>query len=92
MKDVEADEKDGLAPDVVKMWKGQALAIVKDALEFLVHFGEGDPASKPEDSLGPLRKAIGVVTHLTEAVAKEVQDPSEERLRDLARKLGTAKK
>jgi hypothetical protein len=32
------------------------------------------------------------VAHLTEAVAKEVQDPSEERLRDLARKLGAAKK
>ncbi len=41
MKDVEADEKDGLAPDVVETWKGQALAIVKDALEFLVHFGKG---------------------------------------------------
>jgi hypothetical protein len=92
MKGVEADEKDGLAPDVVETWKGQALAIVKDALEFLVHFCEGGPASKLEDSLGPLRKAIGVVTHLTEAVAEEVQDPSEERLRDLARKLGAAKK
>ncbi len=29
---------------------------------------------------------------LTEAVAKEVQEPDEERLRDLARKLGAAKK
>jgi hypothetical protein len=92
MKDVDTDEKDGLAPDVFETWKGQAFAIVKDALEFLDHFGEGGPASKPEDSLGPLRKAIGVVTHLAEAVAKEVQDPSEERLRDLARKLGAAKK
>ncbi len=92
MKDVEADEKDGLAPNVVETWKGQALAIMKDALEFLVHFGEGDPAPKPEDSLGPLRKAIGVVTYLTEAVAKEAQDPDEERLRDLARKLGPRKR
>jgi hypothetical protein len=92
IKDVEADERDGLAPDVVETWKGQALAIVTDVLEFLVHFGEGDPAPKPGDSLGPLSKAIGVVTHLTEAVAKEVQDPSEEWLRDLARKLGVAKK
>jgi hypothetical protein len=92
MKDVDMDEKDGLAPDVVETWKGQALVIVKDALEFLEHFGEGGPASKPEDSLGPLRKAIGVVTRLAEAVAKEVQDPSEERLRDLARKLGAAMK
>ncbi len=31
-------------------------------------------------------------THLGEALTKEVQDPSEERLRDLARKLGAAKK
>jgi hypothetical protein len=70
MKDVDTDEKDGLAPDVVETWKDQAFAIVKDALEFLDHFGEGGPASKSEDSLGPLRKAIGVVTHLAEAVAK----------------------
>ncbi len=77
---------------MVETWKGQAYAVVKEALEFLDHFGEGGPASKPEDSLGPLRKAIGVVTHLAEAVAKEVQDPSEERLRDFARKLGAAKK
>ncbi len=40
MKDVDADERDGLAPDVVETWKGQALAIVKHALEFLNHFGE----------------------------------------------------
>jgi hypothetical protein len=77
MKDVESDEKDGLSPDVVETWKGEALPVVKDALEFLVHFGEEDLASRPGDSLGPLRKAIGVVTSLTEAVAKEVQEPDE---------------
>jgi hypothetical protein len=92
MKDVEADEKDGLSPDVVETWKGEALAVMKDALEFLNHFGEGDPASRPDDSLGPLRKAVGGVTSLTVAIAKEVQEPDEERLRELARKLGTAKK
>jgi hypothetical protein len=92
MKDLEADEKDGLSPDVVEMWKGAALDIIKDALEDLNHFGEGDPASRPDDALGPLRKAIGGVAALTGAVAKEVQEPDEERLRDLARKLGTAKK
>ncbi len=83
MKDVEPDEKDALLPDVVETWKGQALAVVKDALEFLVHFEEGDSAPRPEDNLGPLRKAMGVVTYLTEAVAKEVQDPSKDRLQDL---------
>jgi hypothetical protein len=92
MKDVDKDEEDGLAPNVVEAWKGQAYAVVKEALEFFEHFGEGGQASKPEDSLGPLRKAIGVATHLAEAVTKEVQDPSEERLRDLARKLGAVKK
>ncbi len=92
MKDVDKDEEDGLAPNVVETWKGQAYAVVKEAVEFFEHFGEGGPASKPEDSLGPLRKAIGVATHLAEAVTKEVQDPSEEKLRDLARKLGAARK
>ncbi len=92
MKDVDKDEEDGLAPDVVKTWKNQAYAVVKEAAQFLEHFDEGGPASKPEDSLGPLRGAIGAPTHLAEAVTKEVQDPSEERLRDLPRKLGAAKK
>jgi hypothetical protein len=76
MKDVDKDEEDGLAPDVVETWKGQAYAVVKEALEFFEHFGEGGQASKPEDSLSPLRKAIGVVTHLAEALTKEVQIPA----------------
>ncbi len=92
MKGLEADEKDRLFPDVVEMWKEGALDVVRDALEFLNHFGEGDPASRPDDALGPLRKAAGGVASLTEAVAKEVQEPDEKRLRDLARKLGAAKK
>jgi hypothetical protein len=65
---------------------------VKEAAQFLRSFKEGDPALRPEDSLGPLRGVIGSATRLAEAVAREVQDPSEERLRDLARKLGTMKK
>jgi hypothetical protein len=77
---------------MAEMWKGEALAVVKDALEFLNHFGEDDLAFRPDDSLGPLRKAVGGVASLTEAVAKEVQEPDEERLRELARKLGAAKK
>ncbi len=92
MKDVDKDEEDGLAPDVVETWKGQVYAVVKEAVEFFEQFSEGEPVSKPEDSLAPLRKAIRAATNLAEAVTKEVQDPSEERLRDLARKLGAAKK
>jgi hypothetical protein len=92
MKDLEADKKDRLSPDVVEMWKEGALDVVRDALEYLKHFGEGNPALRPDDALGPLRKAVGGVAMLTEAVAKEVLEPDEERLRDLARKLGAAKK
>ncbi len=92
MKDVNKDEEDGLAPDVVKTWKDQVYLVVNEALAFLEQFSGEDPAPKPEDSLAPLRKAIATATHLAETVTKEIQDPSEERLRDLARKLGTAKK
>jgi hypothetical protein len=90
--DVDKDEKDGLAPDVVKTWKDQAYLVVDEALTFFGNFIEDDPAPKSGDSLAPLRKAIETATHLAETVAKEIQDPGEERLRDLARKLGTAKK
>jgi hypothetical protein len=92
MADVNKDEEDGLAPDVVQMWKDQVYLIMSEALHFFDSFIEDDSAPKPADSLAPLRKAIETATHLTEAVAKEIQDPGEERLRDLARKLGTAKK
>jgi hypothetical protein len=91
LKDLEMDKKDGLSSDVIETWKQAALDITKDALEYLDHFGV-DPASRPDDALGPLRKAIGKVAALTEAVAKGVQEPDEEGLRDLTRKLGTVKK
>ncbi len=92
MADVNKDEEDGLAPDVVQTWKDQVYQIVNEALHFFDGFIEDDSAPRPVDSLTPLRKAIETATHLTEAVVKEIQDPSEERLRDLTRKLGTATK
>jgi hypothetical protein len=79
MKNLETDEKDGLSSDIVETWKESALDIARDALEYLNHFGE-DPASRPDDALGPLREAIGKVAALTEAVAKVVQEPEEEGL------------
>jgi hypothetical protein len=51
-----------------------------------------NPATGPDDALGPLRKAVGKVVELSEAVTKGVQKPDEEGLRDLARKLGAVKK
>ncbi len=59
MKNLEADEKDGLSSDIVETWKEAALDIARDALEYLSNFSEGDPASRPDDALGPLRKAVG---------------------------------
>ncbi len=92
MKNVDKDEEDGLAPDIVKTWKNQAYEVVKEAAQFLQHFEEGALASVPEDGLAPLKEAIGTANRPAEAATKEVQDPSKERLRDLARKLGAAKK
>ncbi len=92
MADVDKDEEDGLAPDVVKTWKDPVYLVVNEALAFFDNFSWDNPAPKPGDSLAPLRRAIETATHLAETVAKEIQDPSEERLRDLVRKLGTAKK
>jgi hypothetical protein len=58
---------------------------VNEALAFFEHFSGENPAPKSGDSLAPLRKAIETATHLAGTMAKEIQDPSEERLRDLAR-------
>ncbi len=90
-KYLETDEKDGLSSDVVETWKQAALDLTKDTLEYVSHIGR-DLASKPDDALGPLRKAIGKIASLAEAVTKGVQEPDEEELRGLARKLGAAKK
>jgi hypothetical protein len=98
MADVNKDEEDGLAPKVVQTWKDQAYQIVNEALHFFDGFVEEGSAPsvpsapKPADSLAPLRMAIGIATYTTEAVAKEMQDPDEARLRCFAKQLWTSKK
>ncbi len=95
MADVDKDEEDGLAPDVVQTWKEQANQIVNEAILFFDGFiedGSAPSAPKPADSLAPLRMAIGIATYTMEAVAKEIQDPDEVRLRCFAKQLGTSKK
>jgi hypothetical protein len=50
MADVNKDEKDGLAPDVVQTWKDQAYQIVNEALHFFDGFiedGSAPSAPKP---------------------------------------------
>jgi hypothetical protein len=60
-----------MGSDIIETWKEVALDLMKDALEFLSLFGV-NPATGPDHALGPLRKAIGKVAALSEAVTKGV--------------------
>jgi hypothetical protein len=92
LKDPEVDEKEGLSPDVVEKWKQAALDLTEDVMKYVGRLGV-NPASGLDDILWPLRRVIGkVAATLSEAVTKGVQEPEEEELRDLAKKLGAAKK
>ncbi len=88
--DIEADEGEGLSSHTTEKWKKAALDLTKDAMEYLNGLGR-DVGSEEEGVLGPLRRAIGKVATLGEAVTKRVRKPDEEELRDLARKLGPIK-
>ncbi len=79
LEDLQADEKDGLSSGVVKTWKQAALDLTGDVLKYVSRLGE-NPASEPDDALGPLRTAIGKMASLTEAVTTGVQEPDEEEL------------
>jgi hypothetical protein len=91
LRDLETDEKDGLSSDIVETWKQAALDLTGDVLKYVGQLGV-NPASGPDDTLGPLRRAIGKIASLAEAVTRGVQEPDEDELRDLVRKLGAAKK
>jgi hypothetical protein len=51
-----------------------------------------DVGSEEEDALGPLRRTLGRIASLSEAVAHGMSEPEEGGLRDLGRKLGIVKK
>jgi hypothetical protein len=89
--DIEADEGEGLSSNTTEKWRKAALDLTKDAMEYLNGLGR-DVGSEEEGVLGPLRRAIGKVATLSEAVTKGVLEPNEEELRDLAKRLGTVKK
>jgi hypothetical protein len=66
MADVDKNEEDRLAPNVVQTWKDQAYQIVNEALLFFDCFiedGSAPSAPKLTDSLAPLRKAIKIATY-----------------------------
>ncbi len=101
MVDVNRDKEDGLDPDTARTWKDQVYQIVDEA-ELFRDSSNGDGAAPPApaeptalklpDCLAPLRLAIRIATHTTEAVAKEIQDPSEAVLRSYAKQLEILKK
>jgi hypothetical protein len=71
--------------------KQAALDLTENVMTYVGQLGV-NPASGPDDILGPLRRAIGEIATLSEAVTMGVQEPDENEMRDLAKKLGAAKK
>ncbi len=91
MEDLEADEKEGLAPDIVGTWRQAALDLTEDIMKYVGRLGEG-PALAANGALETLKRAIKKTAALSEAVTLAPREPEEEELRDLARRLGAAKK
>ncbi len=91
LEDIKADKEEGIFPNATGKWRDAALGLTKDAMEYLSGFGR-DVGTAEEDALGPLRRAIGKVAVLSEAMTKGVVEPNETELRDIAKKLGAVKK
>jgi hypothetical protein len=91
LKGIEADEEDGVSSDTTGKWKKAAEDLTDNILEELKGMGR-DVGSEEEDALGPLRRAMGRIASLNEAVNLAKAAPEEGQLRDLGRKLGMAKK
>jgi hypothetical protein len=91
LDDIETDKEDGVSSDVTGKWKRVALDLTKDAMVRLGGMGR-DVCAEGEDALGPLRRALGKLASLCEAMICGVSEPDEGGLRDLARRLGVAKK
>jgi hypothetical protein len=60
-------------------------------MEYLSGMGR-DVGAEDEDALGPLRRALGRVASLSEAVTTGVLEPKEGGLRDLTKRLGAIKR
>jgi hypothetical protein len=92
LKDLEAD-KDGdlVTSDPLGTWRKAATNLTKDILE-KVSLCMRTRASTKEDALSPLRRAVGKVVGLNEAIARMEDAPEEEGLRALGRELSKVKK
>ncbi len=72
-------------------WKKTALGLTKDTMEYLSRMGR-DVGAEGKGALGPLRRALGRVASLGEAVTKGVIEPEEGELCDLAKRSGAIKR
>jgi hypothetical protein len=72
-------------------WQRVALDLTRDTLQQVSGYGR-DVASEKEDALVSLRRVMGKVASLNEAINKAQDVPEEGGQRDLGRKLGMAKK
>ncbi len=72
-------------------WRKAALDLTRDILQQVSGYGR-DVANEEKDGLGPLRRAMGKVTSLKEAINGAKGVPEEGGLRDLGQKLGKAKR
>jgi hypothetical protein len=91
LKGIEANEGDGVSFDTTGKWKKAATYLTGNILAELKGMGR-NVGSEKENALGPLRRAMGRIASLNEAVVLAKAAPEEGRLRDLGRKLGVAKK
>jgi hypothetical protein len=87
LKNIEADEEGGVTSDPSGKWCVAALSLTNDILEKVSLYGRS-VADEKEDALGLLRRVMGNVASLNEAVAKVKDAPEEEGLRVLGRRLG----
>jgi hypothetical protein len=85
LEDMEADKEGGVSSDVTGKWKKAALDLMKNAMEYLNGIGR-NVGTEGKDALGPLRRVLGRVASLGEAVTLGVSEPEEGGLRDLAKR------
>ncbi len=90
-KDVEADEEGGVASSLSGNWREAAISLTKKILEKVGLYGRS-VADEKEDALDPLRRAMGKVASLNEAVARMEGASEEEGLWELGWRLSEVRK
>jgi hypothetical protein len=91
LKGIEADEEDGESSDLTGKWRKADKDLMDDNLEQVRGYWR-DVANEEEDALDPLRRVMGRIASLNEAVNVAKSAPEEGELRDLGPEAGVGKK